>query len=84
MGAAVALYYGSAPWLDCLRHLETTAIAHYPFLLLIGATFLLALVYTTLYFRGRNLLALGIYHGWLATFFFYWVLGRDSWLEAFG
>ncbi|MEM7574966.1 MAG: CPBP family glutamic-type intramembrane protease [Bacteroidota bacterium] len=59
-------------------------LVHYPFLLLIGATFLLALVYTTLYFRGRNLIALGFYHGWLATFFFYWVLGRDSWLEAFG
>ena len=59
-------------------------LVHYPFALLIVGTFFLALVYTILFFKGRNLIALGIYHGWLATFFFYWVLGRDSWLEAFG
>lgn len=60
------------------------AIVHYPFLLLIIGTFFLALVYTTLYLNNRNLIVLGIFHGWLAAFFFYAVLGRNSWQEAFG
>jgi len=60
------------------------AIIHYPSLWLIGATFLLAIVYTWLFLRGRSLLALGIYHGWLGGVFFYTVLGRNPWLEAFG
>lgn len=60
------------------------AIVHYPSPLLIGATFLLAIVYTWLFLRGSSILALGIYHGWLGGVFFYTVLGRNPWLEAFG
>ncbi|MEM9527477.1 MAG: CPBP family glutamic-type intramembrane protease, partial [Bacteroidota bacterium] len=60
------------------------AIIHYPSLWLIAATFLLAIVYTVLYLRGSNLLVLGIYHGWLGGVFFYTILGRNPWLEAFG
>lgn len=60
------------------------AIIHFPFPLLIVGTFFLALVYTTLYFKGRNLIVLGIYHGWLAAFFFYVVLARDPLMETFG
>jgi hypothetical protein len=52
--------------------------------MLIGATFLLAIVYTWLFLRGSSILALGIYHGWLSGVFFYSVLGRNPWLEAFG
>jgi ABC-type Mn2+/Zn2+ transport system permease subunit len=48
------------------------------------ATFALGLAYTWLYLRGYNLIALGIYHGWLGGVFFYTVLGRNSYLEAFG
>ncbi len=58
-------------------------IIHYPHGLLILGTFLMALVYTSLYLRGTNLLVLGIFHGWLGAFFFYTVLARDSWLEVF-
>ena len=60
------------------------SIVHYPFPILMVGTFLLAIVYTILFFRGKNLLVLGIYHGWLAAFFFYTVLGRNSWGEVFG
>ncbi|MEL6867607.1 MAG: CPBP family intramembrane glutamic endopeptidase [Bacteroidota bacterium] len=59
------------------------AIVHYPFILLIIGTFLLAVVYTLLYLKGRNLLVLGIYHGWIGAFFFYTILYRDPWLEVF-
>lgn len=58
-------------------------LVHYPHFLLIGATFLLALVYTKLFLRGRNLIALGAYHGWLGAFFYYTVLGRNTWNEVF-
>lgn len=60
------------------------AIVHYPFYLLIFATFFLALVYTTLYLKNRNLIVMGIYHGWVGAFFFYTILARDSWDEVFG
>ena len=60
------------------------SIVHFPFPILVIGTFFLALVYTTLYLKGRNLLVLGIYHGWLAAFFFYCILERDPWVEAFG
>lgn len=60
------------------------AVVHYPFLLLIGATFTLAIAYSILYLRGHNLLVLGIYHGWLGGFFFYTMLNRDPWQEVFG
>lgn len=59
-------------------------IVHYPHLLLIGATFLLALVYTKLFLRNRNLIVLGMYHGWLGAFFYYTVLGRNTWNEVLG
>lgn len=60
------------------------SVVHYPSLILIGATFFLAIVYMFLYLSGRNIIAMGVYHGWLAAFFFYFVLGRNPWLEAFG
>lgn len=60
------------------------ALVHFPALLLVGGTFGLAIVYTALYLRGHNLLALGLYHGWLGGFFFYTLLNRDPWQEVFG
>ena len=59
-------------------------LIHYPFPLLMAATFILGLAYSYLYLRGYNLIAMGIYHGWLGGLFFYTVLGRNSFLEAFG
>jgi len=60
------------------------AVIHYPSPLLIAATFPLAIVYTWLFLRGSNILALGVYHGWLGGVFFYTILGRNPWMEAFG
>ncbi len=60
------------------------AVVHFPFLTLVGGTFLLALVYTTIYLKKKNLYALGIYHGWLGAFYFYTIVGRDPWAEVFG
>jgi hypothetical protein len=57
---------------------------HYPNKPLIVATFFLAIVYTGLYLRKRNLIVMGIYHGWLGAFFSYTILARDSWKEVFG
>jgi uncharacterized protein len=41
----------------------------------------MALIYTMLYIKFRNLWVLGIFHGWLGCFFYFFVLHRDSWLE---
>lgn len=60
------------------------AIVHVPETPLMVATFGLGLVYIPLYLRHRNLWPLGLYHGWLGTFFYLWVLGRDPWIETFG
>jgi len=34
--------------------------------------------------RWRSVWALGVCHGLLGVFFYYWVLGRDPWLEILG
>lgn len=59
-------------------------LIHYPWYLLMLATFLLAVVYTILYLRERNLIVLGIYHGWLGGFFFFTLMEKDPWLDVFG
>ncbi len=59
------------------------SIVHYPSALLMAGTFLLAIAYTKLYLSGRNLIVLGIYHGWLGAFFYYTILERNSWQEVF-
>jgi len=56
---------------------------HLPDMRLAGATCLLGAVFTLIYLRWRNLWPLGLYHGWLGVFFYYWVLGRDPWGEMF-
>lgn len=57
---------------------------HYPFLFLIIGTFFLALAYTTLFFKNRNLIVMGIYHGWLGAFFYYTIMGQDVLMDVFG
>lgn len=60
------------------------AMVHFPNWRLMLATGLLACVFIPLYIRDRNLWPLGLYHGWLGTFFYLWVLGRDPWVSVFG
>ena len=60
------------------------AIIHFPNGLLMIATGLMAALFIPCYLRDRNLWPLGLYHGWLGTFFYLWVLGRDPWVDVFG
>jgi len=56
--------------------------AHVPSLPLVAAAFFLAAVTTTVYFRTRNLWALGLFHGWFATGLYFFALGQDPWKEV--
>jgi membrane protease YdiL (CAAX protease family) len=56
---------------------------HYPFVWLMVGTFFLAIFYGFIYLRGKNIYALGLFHGWLAGLFYYTVVGRDPFLEMF-
>lgn len=60
------------------------AVVHVPNWRLMLATGLLACFFIPFYIRDRNLFPLGLYHGWLGTFFYLWVLGRDPWVSVFG
>ena len=60
------------------------SVIHYPDELLMVATGLMAGLFIPCYLRDRNLWPLGLYHGWLGTFFYLWVLGRDPWVDVFG
>lgn len=57
------------------------AVVHLPSIPLVAATFVLAIVYCHVYFQFHNILIPGILHGWLACFFYFFVLGRDPWVE---
>ena len=59
------------------------SVLHYPNVWLMIGTFILALLYTTVYLRERNLYALGLFHGWLGALFYYTVVGRDPFMEVF-
>ena len=59
-------------------------LIHYPFAWLILGTFILAIFYGLIYFKERNIYALGIFHGWLGGLFFYTVVDRNPFIETFG
>lgn len=56
---------------------------HLPDPVLTAGTTVLALVYVPLFLRHRNVLPLGVVHGWIAALFYLWVLGRDVWTENY-
>jgi len=58
-------------------------LVHYPRLSLMAFTFVMQLVFTLVYLRWRNLWALGLAHGWIATFLLFYALKRDLWIELF-
>lgn len=60
------------------------SVIHFPDGLLMIATGLIAALFIPCYLRDRNLWPLGLYHGWLGTFFYLWVLGKDPWIDIFG
>lgn len=57
---------------------------HLPNWKLTAGTFALGLAYTPLYLKHGNLWPLGLYHGWLGTFYYFWVLDRNPWAMIFG
>jgi hypothetical protein len=57
---------------------------HFPNYWLIVGTFFLALFYTFVYLKARNVYILGLFHGWLGGLFFYTVVNRDPFIEVFG
>ncbi|MCO4744080.1 MAG: CPBP family intramembrane metalloprotease [Proteobacteria bacterium] len=59
-------------------------LVHWPYPVLMAATFGLGLVFTPLYLRFRNLWALGLLHGWLGTLLYQFVLNRHPIHEALG
>jgi membrane protease YdiL (CAAX protease family) len=59
------------------------SVVHFPSLYLAAGTFILAVVYTITYLKTRNIWALGLYHGWLGAFYYFFVLHRDPWNEVF-
>jgi hypothetical protein len=58
------------------------AVAHAASVPLIIAAFFLAVVTTTVYFRTRNIWALGLFHGVFATGLYSFALGQDLWAEV--
>lgn len=57
---------------------------HYPDKWLMFGTFILAIYYSFIYLKQRNLYVLGIFHGWLGALFYYTIVNRDPFLESFG
>ena len=60
------------------------SLIHYPSYLLMIFTFIMEVVFITVYLRWRNLWAIGIAHGWIATFLMFYILARDLWSELLG
>lgn len=59
------------------------SLAHYPDGFLMIFTFIMQCMFTIVFLRWKNIWPLGLYHGWIATFLLYYVLGRDLWIELF-
>jgi uncharacterized protein len=57
------------------------SIVHYPSIILMIATFSMALIYSTLFLKYRNILPLGLFHGIIGGLFYYVILNRDAWVE---
>jgi len=59
------------------------SLIHYPYYLLMVFTLIMEIVFLYVYWKWRNLWAIGLAHGWTATFLLYYVLNRDLWKELF-
>jgi len=56
---------------------------HYPSFFLMVFTFFMEIIFLLAWFRWKNLLALGLTHGVIATLLLFYVLERDLWIELF-
>jgi hypothetical protein len=57
------------------------SLVHYPRPFLMLFTFIMQWIFTMSFLRWKNLWTLGLFHGWIATFLLFYVLGRDLWDE---
>lgn len=57
---------------------------HYPYPALMVATFLMGLAWTPIYLKSPNLWFIGVYHGWLGTLLYAFVLNRSPLEEMLG
>ena len=69
-------------WMVTILAAGLFGLVHIPDLKLMAATFCLGLAFTPVYLSWRNLWPLGVYHGWLGVLYYFWVLGRDPWVEV--
>jgi hypothetical protein len=58
-----------------------SGVMHLPDPALALSTAILGAIFTLIFLRWPNIWALGVCHGWLGVVFYFWVLGRDPWLE---
>jgi hypothetical protein len=56
-------------------------LIHSPSLPLMAFAFFMEILFTSVYFKWRNLWPLGLYHGWVSCLFLFFVMGRDLWNE---
>lgn len=59
------------------------SLIHFPDSRLMIFTLAMEVVFLFVYYRWRNMWALGLTHGWIGTFLLYYVHDRDLWLELF-
>jgi uncharacterized protein len=59
------------------------SMVHFPYITLMVFTFFMEIIFLFAYYRWRNLWAIGLMHGWSATFLLFYVLNRDLWQELF-
>lgn len=59
------------------------SLIHAPNVILMICTFCMEWLFATAYFRWKNLLVPGLFHGWIASFLLYFLFGRDLWQELF-
>ena len=53
-------------------------VVHLPHVALALSAALIGALFTLIFLRWGNVWALGVCHGWLGVFFYFWVLGRDG------
>ena len=56
---------------------------HYPGIFLMIFTFIMEIIFLMVFYKWRNLWALGLVHGWVATILLFYIENRDLWTELF-
>lgn len=59
------------------------SVVHYPSVWLMIGTFILALIYSYIYLKAKNIYVLGLFHGWLGALFYYTVVDQDPFADVF-